>query len=102
LSSEGWAAGDLALDEEGERLAQRHLAPCRLVEERIEPIADRGQLEPGQPGDERVVVDRHRQPPPTSRSYSAKGRRRSGSTGEAIPGSEGCGAGRGPPTTPAR
>jgi hypothetical protein len=73
-------AGDLALDQEGERLAQGHLARA-ASSSRVSSPSRRGQLESRQPGDERVVVDRHRQPPPTSRSYSARGRRSSGGFG---------------------
>ena len=74
LSSEGWAAkskparsrtngkwaipmrhldaplvlaGDLALAEQRQRLAQGQLAPARLVQQAVELVADRGQLEPG-------------------------------------------------------
>src|SRR5271166_1497367 len=86
-------ARDLALDQEGERLAQGHFAARRLVNQIVELVADRGELEPGQPADESLVIasqsgairlrtrrrrrgaaaDGHRQPPPTRRSYSARG-----------------------------
>ena len=52
-------AGDLALAQEGERLAQRQLAPGRLVEQAVELVADRGQLAAGRASaDERVVARR--------------------------------------------
>src|SRR5208283_5729007 len=42
-------ARDLPLDQEGERLAQGHFAARRLVNQIVELVADRGELEPGQP-----------------------------------------------------
>src|SRR3546814_12772663 len=43
-------AGDLALAQEADRLAQGHLAPGGLVEQGVELVADRRQLQPGQIG----------------------------------------------------
>jgi hypothetical protein len=61
-------AGNLALAQEGDGLAQRQLAPGCLVEQAVELVADRGQLQPGQHADQDVVIEFHHQPPPTSRS----------------------------------
>ena len=66
-------AGHLALDEEGQGLAQGQLAPRRLVQQAVELVADRGQLSRVSMWREGVVVDHH-QPPPTSCSYSSRGR----------------------------
>jgi hypothetical protein len=70
-------ARDLALDEEGQRLAQAQLALGRLVEQIVELIADRGQLETGEHPQKPLVI--HHQLPPTRRSYSASGRSSVGS-----------------------
>jgi hypothetical protein len=70
-------ARHLALAEEGDGLAQGQVAPRRLVEQGVEPVADRRQLQPGQHGEKRLVVDRHHQPPPATASYSLKARSRS-------------------------
>jgi hypothetical protein len=65
-------AGDLALAQEADRLAQGQLAPGGLVEQRVELIADRRQLQPGQHADQGLVVERHHQPPqPAVRSRTA-------------------------------
>ena len=92
-------SGDLALDEEPQRLAQGHLRAGRLVQQDIELVPDRGELEPVQHRHQRFVVDRdHHQLPPATASYSASGRSKAGS------GVDGAGASRtGPaPTRPAR
>ena len=67
-------AGDFPLAQERQRLAQRHIAPSRLVEQTVELVADRRQLQPRQHGEQGIMVDCHRQPPPASCSYSASGR----------------------------
>src|SRR6516165_691822 len=65
-------AGDLPLAEQRERLTNGQLAPRRLVDQAVELIADRCQLEPVQHRDQMIVL--HHQRPPTSRSYSSSGR----------------------------
>jgi hypothetical protein len=89
------AARDLPLAQERERFAQRQLTPGRLVEQAVELIADHCQPQPAEHADERLVVDHRHQPPPMARSYSASGRRRSGSA-------SGIGAGAGPGSPPGR
>src|SRR5215831_15349915 len=71
-------AGDLALDQKGQRLAQAQLALGSLVQQTVELVADRGQLQPGQRVREAGMVDAHDQPPPATRSYSASGRNSGG------------------------
>src|SRR6185312_1314168 len=71
-------AGDLALDEEGQRLAQAQLTLCRLVQQVVELVADRRELEAREPAQEGLVVDGHGQHPPATRSYSASGRSKVG------------------------
>ena len=73
-------SGDLALDEEPQRLAQGHLRADHLIQQGIELVPDRGELEPVQHGYQDFVVDRgHHQPPPATASYSASGRSKAGS-----------------------
>ena len=56
-------------------LAQGHLRAGRFVQQRVELVADRRQLQPIEHRDQHVVIDgRHHQPPPTTASYSASGR----------------------------
>src|SRR6516165_9805547 len=69
-------AGDLPLAEQRERLTNGQLAPRRLVDQAVELIADRCQLEPVQHRDQMIVL--HHQRPPTSPSYSSSGRSSSG------------------------
>ena len=71
--------GDLAPGEERQRFAQAHLRARRLVAKRVELVADRGQLQPVQHREQRLMIDgRHHQPPPIVASYSASGRSSSG------------------------
>jgi hypothetical protein len=77
-------AGDLALDQEREPLAQGQLALGGLVQQAVELVADCGQLQPGQGLGQTGVIDVHDQPPPATRSYSASGRNSAGSGGAAA------------------
>src|SRR6185437_7238706 len=79
-------ARDLAFAEERQGLTDRQLAPPRLVDQAVELVADCGQLEPVQHGDQVIVL--HHQRPPASRSYSISGRSSSGaaSSGAGIVG----------------
>src|SRR5918996_909469 len=74
-------AGDLPLAEQGERLAQGQLALRGLVEQAVELIADRRQLEPGEHLLKMRGLGDHDQPPPTAASYSASGRKRAAGAG---------------------
>src|SRR3974390_2576718 len=67
-------AGDLALDQKPQRLAQGQLTLGRLIQQTVELVADRGQLEPAQRQRQALVVEAHDQPPPAACSYSASGR----------------------------
>ena len=49
-------AGDLALAQERQRLAQGQLLARRFVQQVVELVADRGQLQPGQPAGQRWPV----------------------------------------------
>ena len=62
------AACDLALAQQGQRLAQGQFAPRRLVQQAVQLVADRGQVQPGQPAVQRGLVRAHHQPPPTASS----------------------------------
>src|SRR5271169_5480822 len=79
-------AGDLALDQEGQRLAQGQLALGRLVQQAVELVADRGELEPRQRAQQALVIDGHDQPPPATCSYSASGRNSAGCAGAVTAG----------------
>ena len=69
---------DLALAQQRQRLAQRQLAPGRLVQQAVQLVVDRGQVQPAEPAEQRGVVLAHDQPPPTACSYSASGRSSAG------------------------
>ncbi|EPX76414.1 DNA helicase IV [Salipiger mucosus DSM 16094] len=75
-------AGYLPLAEQRQSLSDRHLTTPGLVEEPVELVADRGQLEPCQHPLEMVRgLEGHHQAPPATASYSLRGRRSSGDTG---------------------
>ena len=90
-------AADLPLDEHRQRLPQRQLLLRRLVEQVVELVADRGQLQPRQPAEKRLMVHGHQKLPPATAAYSSSGRSSSGFGRTAS-----VSAGRGPPTTPTR
>jgi hypothetical protein len=92
-------AGDLALDQKSQGFAQAQLALGGLVQQSVELVADRGQLQPGQGVQHAGMLDRHAQPPPTACSYSANGRNSAGS-GAAVGVGTVPGAGRAAPATP--
>ena len=70
-------ARDLPRAEERQGLPQAHLLAGGLVEQRVELVADRRQLQPRQHLAQRIGERRrHHQPPPTRASYSASGRSR--------------------------
>lgn len=69
-------AGDLAFAKQRQGLADRQLAARRLVDQTVELVADRCQLEPIEHRRQMIVV--HHQCPPTKRSYSSSGRSNSG------------------------
>jgi hypothetical protein len=72
-------AGDLALAQKGQRLAQGQLAPGRLVDQVVQLVSDGGELQPRQPSRQDLMIYGHHQLPPTQRSYSSSGRRSAGS-----------------------
>lgn len=92
-------AGNLPFHQKGERLAQRQLALGGLVQQAVELVADRGELEPRQSRQQAHVIDGHDQPPPTTRSYSASGRSSAGS-GKATAAGSTAHTGRTTPATP--
>src|SRR5215217_7555883 len=70
---------DLAPNQERQGLAQGHVGTGCFVQQRVELVADRRQLEPVEHRHQPLVIDtRHHQPPPISASYSASGRNRAG------------------------
>src|SRR5882724_6970499 len=93
-------AGDLTLAEQRQRLADRQFAPRRLVDQTVELITDRRQLEPVQHLDQMIVV--HHQRPPTSRSYSSSGRSSSGEAMVSAACASWADSGSPEPTTPAK
>jgi hypothetical protein len=52
--------------QEGQRLPERHLVARRLVRQAVELVADGGQLEPRQHGQQGLVIDAHHQAPPSN------------------------------------
>ena len=48
LDASAVAAGDLALGQEQQRFAQRHLRPAGFVEQAVELVADRSEPQPGE------------------------------------------------------
>src|SRR5215208_5335850 len=75
-------AGDLALAEHPQRLADRQLAPARLIDQAVELVADGCQLEAGEHRHQMIVGGIHQKPPPIRASYSASGRSSAGSGSE--------------------
>jgi hypothetical protein len=90
--------GDLAFDQKGQRLAQGQLALGRLVQQTVELVTDRGQLQPRQRARQVLMVEAHHQPPPAARSYSASGRNNAG--GGAVDAGGAPPNGRARPATP--
>src|SRR4051812_26788062 len=56
----------------------------RFLEQAVELVADRGQLQPREHPRRVVAVGAAHQPPPATASYSASGRSRSGPGGGAV------------------
>ena len=52
-------ARDLAFNQKGQRLAQGQLAFGRLLQQTVELVADRGQLDPGQSAVQSLVIEAH-------------------------------------------
>ena len=69
------APGDLALAEHGERLPDRQFAPSGFIDQAVELITQRRQLQPAQQGNEMVMAIHQKRPPATA-SYSDSGLRR--------------------------
>ena len=63
-------AGNLALAEQDEGLAQAQLLPAGFVEQPIELIADGGELESREHIGQAIGSGMHQKPPPSSASYS--------------------------------
>jgi len=96
------AVGHLRLAQQCQRLTQRQIPPRRLVQQPVEPIAHRRQLQAGKHIGERVYASAH-QPPPASCSYSARDRSSAisgGATAIAGSASTGPGLSRSSDTTP--
>src|SRR5262249_52185818 len=78
-------ARDLALAQQDQRLTRRQVRARRLVEQVVELVADTGELQSRQHGVERIsrcfgcsLCARHQKLPPTTASYSARGRNKEG------------------------
>nr|WP_311982477.1 hypothetical protein [Bradyrhizobium japonicum] len=78
-------ARNLALAQQDQCLTRRQVRARRLVEQAVELIADPGALQSRQHGIERIgrcfhylLCPRHQKLPPTTASYSARGRNNDG------------------------
>src|SRR5580698_1486978 len=76
-------ASDFCGAKELQRLAQAQLSSPRLIEQRIEPIADRRELEATEHAVKINGIDTHHAPP-TIASYSFKGRNKALCTGSSA------------------
>jgi hypothetical protein len=65
-------SGDLGIAQQGQCLPQTELSPRGIVQQRVQPVPDRRQLEAAQ-HIRQHVRSAHQRPPATA-SYSAKGR----------------------------
>lgn len=72
-------ARNLTFAEQGQCLSDTQLAPRRLVDQAVDLVTDRGQLQPVEHLEQMVVL--HHQRPPTNCSYSMSGRSSSWSHG---------------------
>jgi hypothetical protein len=67
------APGNRALAEQRQSIPDRQFASAGLIDQTVELIAQHGQLQPVQHGDQMIVVT-HQKPPPIAASDSANGR----------------------------
>ena len=79
------AACDLALAKQRQRLPDREFAATGLVDQAVELIAQRRQLQPAEQGSQVIMVV-HQKPPPTTASYSASGRSNAAGAGGGLGG----------------
>ena len=66
-------AGRLTLGQEQQRFAQHHLCPAGFVEQAVELVADRRQVQPGEQSGSRWV-DHHQPPQPVLRTLGQRAR----------------------------